>query len=62
MTAKELLRKLEALGAIVDPSRGKSGHVKVTLNGRTTYVQTHGGKRDLPNGTVHGIMKQLGLS
>lgn len=59
MKASELLRKLKALGATVDPSRGKGGHVRVSLNGRTTFVPT--GTKDLKTGTVSGILKQLGL-
>lgn len=61
MTANELLRKLKALGAKVDPSRGKGGHVRVELNGRVTYVPMHGGKKDLGPKLVGKILRQLGL-
>ena len=60
MTAKELLRKLRALGATVNPSRGKGGHVQVVLNGRVTFVPVHAG--DIKRGTLHAIGKQLGLT
>jgi predicted RNA binding protein YcfA (HicA-like mRNA interferase family) len=60
MRANELLRKLRALGAVIDASHGKGGHVAVKLRDRITYVPVHG-KRDLPTGTFNGILRQLGL-
>ena len=60
MTANELLRKLRALGAVIDPSHGKGGHVAVRLGSRFTFVPVHG-KRDMPTGTFNGILRQLGL-
>ena len=59
MTANELLRKLKALGATVNPSRGKGGHVQVILNGKVTFVPLHAG--DIKKGTLHAICRQLGL-
>jgi len=61
MTAKELLRKLRARGATVDPSHGKGSHVAVMLNGRITYVPVHG-RRELPAGTLRAILRQLGIN
>jgi predicted RNA binding protein YcfA (HicA-like mRNA interferase family) len=55
----ELLRLLRRAGAVVDPSRGKGGHVRVELGGKITHVPT--GSGDLKRGLVHGILKQLGL-
>jgi predicted RNA binding protein YcfA (HicA-like mRNA interferase family) len=60
MTANELLRKLRALGAVIDPSHGKGGHVAVRLGKEITFVPVHG-KRDLPIGTLNGILRRLGL-
>jgi predicted RNA binding protein YcfA (HicA-like mRNA interferase family) len=60
MTAKELLKMLKALGATVNPSRGKGGHVQVILNGRVTFVPLHAG--DIKKGTLHAICKQLGVT
>lgn len=59
MTANELLKQLRRRGAVVDPSRGKGGHVRVTLGGQVTFVPT--GTKDLKKGTVAAILKQLGL-
>jgi predicted RNA binding protein YcfA (HicA-like mRNA interferase family) len=60
MTANELLRKLRRLGAIVVPSRGKGGHVRIELAGRVTHVPT--GTGELKTGLVHGVLRQLGLT
>jgi len=59
MTVKDLLKKLKALGATVNPSRGKGAHVQVVLNGRTSVIPVHAG--DIKKGTLHAICKQLGL-
>jgi mRNA interferase HicA len=59
MTSRELLRRLRRLGATVEPSRGKGGHVVVRLGTRWTIVPT--GSGDLPTGTLRAILRQLGL-
>ena len=59
MNAKQLLRRLQQLGAVVEPSRGKGGHQLVEFHGRITFVPVHG--RELPKGTFHKILKDLGL-
>ena len=61
MTADELLRNLRRLdGVTVIPSRGKGGHVQVKRGGRVSYLPT--GSGELKTGTLHGILRQLGLS
>ena len=59
MTSRELLRKLRRLGASVDTSRGKGGHVMARLAGRIAFVPT--GSGEIPAGTVRAILRQLGL-
>jgi mRNA interferase HicA len=59
VNSRELLRRLRRLGATVDPSRGKGGHVMVSLNGRNSAVPT--GSGEIPTGTFHAILRKLGL-
>ena len=61
MNSNELLRMLVEMGAKVDPSHGKGGHMKVVLNGRVTFIPQHG-KRELSVGLFHAICRQLGIS
>lgn len=60
MKSKELIRKLIALGATVETGRGKGGHVLVILGEKSTVIPTS--TKELPKGTFHGILKQLGVS
>jgi predicted RNA binding protein YcfA (HicA-like mRNA interferase family) len=55
----ELLRRLRRLGAAVISNRGKGGHVRVELYGRTTIVPT--GSREIRTGTFYKILRNLGL-
>jgi predicted RNA binding protein YcfA (HicA-like mRNA interferase family) len=57
--AGQVLRELKALGATVNASRGKGGHVQVVLNGRVSVLPVHAG--DIKKGTLHAICRQLGL-
>ena len=59
MNSREILRKLRRLGASVDPSRGKGGHVIVRLGGRLAMVPT--GSGEIAAGTFRAILRQLGL-
>lgn len=63
MKPPELLRRLRRLAArrCVDfaISEGRN-HTKVTLGGRRSVVGRH--PADLKTGTLHGILKQLGLT
>jgi predicted RNA binding protein YcfA (HicA-like mRNA interferase family) len=62
MKPAELLRRLRRLaakrGLEFEVSRGKS-HMKVTLGDRRSVIGRHAG--DLKTGTLHGILKQLGV-
>jgi mRNA interferase HicA len=53
----EFKRWLAAQGASFESAKGS--HLKVTLNGRTSFLPMHA--KDLKTGTVNGIKKQLGL-
>jgi predicted RNA binding protein YcfA (HicA-like mRNA interferase family) len=59
MNSSELLRKPRR-GATIETGHGKGGHVRVILNGRKTFIPTHG-KTELAPGTYREILKQLGL-
>jgi mRNA interferase HicA len=59
MSKNEFLRRLRRLGATIETSRGKGGHVGVELGGRRTFVPT--GSGELPTGTMRAILRQLGL-
>ena len=62
MKPAELLRRLRRLaakrGLDLEISEGKN-HTKVTLAGRRSVMGRH--STDLKTGTLHGILKQLGL-
>jgi mRNA interferase HicA len=57
MKSAELKRRLDKLGATYKP--GKGSHFKVTLKGKTTVLPMH--TKEIPNGTLHSILKDLGL-
>jgi mRNA interferase HicA len=63
MKSAELLRRLRRLaarrGLDFEISQGKN-HTKVVLAGRRSVVGRH--TVDLKTGTLHGILKQLGLN
>jgi mRNA interferase HicA len=62
MKPAELLRRLRRLaarrGLDFEMSQGKN-HTKIHLAGRRSIVGRH--SADLKTGTLHGILKQLGL-
>jgi mRNA interferase HicA len=62
MKPAELLRRLRRLaarrGLDFEMSQGKN-HTKIRLAGRRSIVGRH--SADLKTGTLHGILKQLGL-
>jgi mRNA interferase HicA len=62
MKPAELLRRLRRLaarrGLDFEIAQGKN-HTKVAVAGRRTVVGRH--SADLKTGTLHGILKQLGL-
>jgi predicted RNA binding protein YcfA (HicA-like mRNA interferase family) len=51
---------LRRVGASIQPSRGKGGHVRVELDGRVTHIPT--GSGELKTGLLHGVLRQLGLT
>jgi mRNA interferase HicA len=57
MKSTEFKRWLAGQGAIFDSAKGS--HVKVTLNGKTSYLPMH--SKELKTGTLQAIKKQLGL-
>jgi mRNA interferase HicA len=59
MKSGELLRRLRRLGATVQPQRGKGGHVRVVLGARRTIVPIGGS--EIRTGTLHSILRDLGL-
>ncbi len=58
MTGRELLMRLRVAGWQEVGVRGS--HHKLARNGRTLIVPVHG-KRDVPAGTLHAILRQAGL-
>jgi hypothetical protein len=62
MKPAELLRRLRRLaarrGLEIEISQGKN-HTKVTFSGHRSVIGRHAA--DLKTGTLHGILKQLGL-
>jgi len=60
MKGKELLRRLAALGAVIEKSRGKGGHRLVRYKGRKAPVSVHG-NIDLGPQYIKMLCKQLGI-
>ena len=58
MKAKDLVRKLTALGATFE--WGKGSHLHVFLSGKRSIIPMHGSK-DLKAGTLRAIKRDLGL-
>jgi mRNA interferase HicA len=63
MTYREVARKLSRLGCQEMPRKGPGSHRKWhnPATGRTTVVPDWGGK-DLKTGTLHAVVRQLGLA
>jgi mRNA interferase HicA len=55
--SSEFKRSLAAQGATFESAKGS--HLKVTLNGRISYLPMH--SKELGTGLVNAIKKQLGL-
>ena len=58
MTAKDLKRKLAALGAAFE--WGKGSHLHVILNGRRSVIPMHSSK-DIGIGLLRAIERELGI-
>lgn len=63
MNYKELTKRLRALGCQEIPRRGRGSHRKWfnPIVGRGTVIPEWG-DRDLKQGTIRGILKQLGIN
>lgn len=61
MHAAELKRWLKKQGCTFEESRGKGGHIIVRLGDRFTTLPMHGQGKDLGDGLVNSIKKDLGL-
>jgi len=61
VTSAEFLRWLKQQGCVIDPTRGKGGHVLVTRGDRRSIVPTHGSSKELGSGLVNRIKRDLGL-
>lgn len=61
MNAQELKRYLRRQGCTFETHRGGSGHLTVIRGDRKSILPMHG-RKELPKGTVHAILKQLGLN
>lgn len=61
MNAAELRRWLAKRGCKFENHKGGSGHVTVTLGGKTSQLPMHGSSKELGTGLVNKIKKDLGL-
>jgi len=59
--SRELIRVLKKLGFREHPERGSSHLVFTHSDGRRTVISRHAGK-DIPRGTLRGILRDLGIS
>jgi len=61
VTSAEFLRWLKKNGCVIDPTRGKGGHVMAIRGTRIAMVPTHGAGKELGTGLVNTIKRDLGL-
>ena len=61
MTSAELKRFLATKGCTFETHRGGSGHLTIRRGERTSQLPVHGNNRDLGEGLVNKILKDLGL-
>lgn len=61
MKCRELLRRLAALGAEIEPARGKGGHCMARLAGRKAPVPMHG-DTDIGPVFIKMLCKHLGIN
>jgi predicted RNA binding protein YcfA (HicA-like mRNA interferase family) len=63
MTYRELTKKLQAIGCHEIPRRGGGSHRKWVnpVTGKGTVIPDWGSK-DLKQGTIRGILRQLGIN
>ena len=60
MKHSEFKKWLKQQGCWFEESKGKGGHITVHYRERKTVMPFHGSK-EIGNGLVHAIKKQLGL-
>jgi len=60
MKHSEFKKWLKEQGCTFEEGRGKGGHITIYYNGRKTVMPFHGSK-EIGNGLVNAIKKQLGL-
>ena len=58
MTAKQVLKEAKKIGWIEKSQKGS--HIKLEKDGKKAIVPYHGSK-DIPIGTLHSVLKDLGL-
>lgn len=61
MNAREFKKWLQKQGCAFENHKGGSGHLTITLNGKTSQLPMHGGGKELGTGLVEKIKKDLGL-
>ena len=61
MNSSELLRYLRKNGCTIEKRPGKGSHVRATRGKRRTTVPVHGARKELHQGLVDKILKDLGL-
>lgn len=61
MNSAELKKLLKRHGCTFDAKRGKGGHITVHLGDRKTVMPVHGSSKELGNGLVRKIKKDLGI-
>ncbi|MGU9964089.1 MAG: type II toxin-antitoxin system HicA family toxin [Candidatus Halichondribacter symbioticus] len=61
MNSAELIKWLKKQGCTFEDHSGGSGHRNVYLGDKKTQIPIHGSRKELKNGTVHKIKKDLGL-
>ena len=61
MTAQELKRYLARQGCTLETHKGGSGHITVRRGERVTQLPVHGSRKELRQGLVMKILKDLGI-
>jgi mRNA interferase HicA len=61
MNAQELRRLLASKGCTFETHKGGSGHLTVRRGDRKSQLPMHGSRKELGEGLVNKILKDLGL-
>jgi predicted RNA binding protein YcfA (HicA-like mRNA interferase family) len=54
--------RMRGLTFRLEPYRGKGGHQTLRLDGRQTIVAFHGSGHEVPKGTLHAMLRAIGLT